>query len=237
MITNLINIKSGQPYHVYIGRYNEHYNLSESKWHNPYIIGKHGDRNFCIEKYKLYINTRPDLIRSVSELKGNTLGCWCFPENCHGYHLIHLAENKYVMNWFSNMIPFDKSLIYQDTEYKTVENFYQAMKIPKDKIILRKEIAAMKPFESKKEIRNKDKYPWDCEWTREKSLKVMEYALRWKFQKGTSWHTKLHMTENWEITEWSNWGDVFWAKDINTEIGQNNLGKLLMNIRQEICNN
>lgn len=213
-------------YDIYIGR--------PSKWGNPFEIGKYGTREDVILKYKLWLNTQPKLLIDVKELKGKTLGCWCSPKPCHGEILKELSESKYIKNWFSNMLPFDNPLIYQGIEYLTVENFYQAMKIPKDKLELRKELSLMKPFESKKQIRDKNKFIWDSKWTKDKSLKVMEYALKHKFKKETSWGKLLVMTEDWEITEWNNWGDTFWGKDIRTKNGDNNLGKILMKIRNNI---
>lgn len=51
------------------------------------------------------------------------------------------------------MLPLDRPIIYQGIAYHTVENFYQAMKIPKNQLELRKRIAAMNPRQAKKEIR------------------------------------------------------------------------------------
>ena len=34
-------------------------------------------------------------------------------------------------NWFSNMMPLDKPFVYAGIEFRTVENFYQVMKVPK----------------------------------------------------------------------------------------------------------
>lgn len=119
-------------------------------------------------------------------------------------------------------------------EYKTVENFYQAMKLPKNRTDLREEIAAMNPYEAKKIIRDKTKYKWREDWTQEESLKVMNFILKVKFLPHTSWAKKLIETGQEEIVEWNNWGDVFWGKDIKTKKGENHLGKLLMEIRKEI---
>ncbi len=235
-MSNIINIKTsnitGIKY-TYIGRKNGYYGLEESKWANPYIIGVHGDRKFCIQKYILYLNTRPDLLLQLPELKDEILGCWCSPLPCHGTTLSILSKSKNVVNWFSNMRDLDEPFIYQGIKYKTVENFYQAMKIPKGNLELRRQIAEMNPYKAKQEIRDKSKYLWRKDWNKELSLQIMEYALRQKFKDGTKWSKKLEMTENWEIVEWNNWGDLFWGKDIKTKIGENNLGKLLMKIRGE----
>jgi ribA/ribD-fused uncharacterized protein len=219
-------------YDIYIGRRNK--DLPESKWKNPFVVDLHGDRDYCILKYELYLNTRPDLLLSLEELKGKILGCWCHPKYCHGDILVKLSESKYIQNWFSNMRSLENPIIYQGVEYKAVENFYQAMKLPKDRIDLREQIAKLNPFSSKTEIRNKNKYTWRDDWTKEESIKVMEYALEKKFLNNKTWKDKLLMTENWPIVEWNNWGDKFWGKDIRTNEGENNLGLLLMKIRRKI---
>lgn len=233
----IVNIKHGPKCkYLYIGRANQTYGVSESKWHNPFVIGKDGSRDEVIEKYRLWINSQPDLLISLDEIKKeNFLGCWCdYPqENCHGSVLIELAESKYIKNWFSNMLPFDKPMVYQGIEFLTVENFYQAMKLPKVRTDLRQKIAKMSPFEAKKNIRDKLNFPWDSEWDRDKALRVMRYALEWKFQKGSDWYRKLMITKDLglELVEWNNWSDVWYGKDIKTRKGENHLGKLLMEIR------
>ena len=72
-------------YDVYIGR--------PSKWGNPFIIGKDGNREEVIEKYKQYLNKNPELIEQIKkELKGKILGCWCSPAKCHGDILAKIAN-------------------------------------------------------------------------------------------------------------------------------------------------
>lgn len=75
-----------EPFDVYIGR--------GSKWGNPFIVGKHGDRAEVISKYEMYIMTRPDLVASLPELAGKTLGCWCKPKACHGDILKIMVEDE-----------------------------------------------------------------------------------------------------------------------------------------------
>jgi len=73
------------PFDVYIGR--------PSKWGNPFAIGKDGNRQEVIEKYREWIQSRPDLLAAVvPELKGKVLGCWCAPAACHGDVLTILAN-------------------------------------------------------------------------------------------------------------------------------------------------
>lgn len=75
-----------EPFDVYIGR--------GSKWGNPFIVGKHGDRAEVISKYEMHIMTRPDLVASLPELAGKTLGCWCKPKACHGDILKIMVEDE-----------------------------------------------------------------------------------------------------------------------------------------------
>ncbi len=238
--TRIFHIKQAPATALYCGRVNKTYNVEQSKWANPYVIGKDGDRTDVIEKHRLWINSQPDLLQDLPELRGQVLSCWChYPsENCHCATLIELSESRHIRNWFSNMLPFERSLWYQGIEFKTVENFYQAMKLPKCREDLRRQIAAMSPFEAKKQIRDKNLYAWANDWKPEKSLRVMDFALRHKFAKGTDWFRKLMLTRDaqggyYEICEWNSWSDKFWGKDLKTREGENNLGKLLMKIREE----
>jgi len=135
----------------------------------------------------------------------------------------------WIKNWFSNMLPFDRPLRHQRIEYKTPENFYQAMKTPKDDVWARRKIAAMGPFAAKNYWRRGKSRP---DW-REIKLNVMEFALRHKFAPGTSWHGRLMATGDEEIIEWNNWGDRFWGRDVRDGQGENHLGRLLMKLRDE----
>lgn len=92
MATTVINIKSRQPYDIYIGRYNSAYGLFRSIWHNPYKVGIDGTREECIEKYRQHILASPDLLAQLPNLRGKRLGCWCAPLSCHGHVLAELAD-------------------------------------------------------------------------------------------------------------------------------------------------
>ena len=79
-----------ESYDVYIGR--------PSKWGNPFTIGKDGTREEVIQKYEEWIQTQPQLLDSLAELKGKTLGCWCHPQACHGDVLEKLIEKNIMEN-------------------------------------------------------------------------------------------------------------------------------------------
>ena len=87
MKTKLVNLKSCPrriDSGIYIGR--------GSKWGNPFVIGKDGDRKECIAKYKQALWRNKALMRETRELLGKTLLCFCAPEPCHGHVLIAAAE-------------------------------------------------------------------------------------------------------------------------------------------------
>lgn len=90
MKTKVVHCKRKE-YEVYIGR--------PSKWGNLYshkdnTIAKYKveSREEAVSKYREWILTQPDLLSSLHELKGKTLGCWCKPKACHGDVLAELAD-------------------------------------------------------------------------------------------------------------------------------------------------
>ncbi len=80
------------PYDLYIGR--AFLEFPESKWANPFRLQDPNDpveRQRVADEYEMYIRGRVDLIASLPELEGRTLGCWCRPKfPCHGDVLVKL---------------------------------------------------------------------------------------------------------------------------------------------------
>ena len=60
----------------------------KSRWGNPFIIGKHGNRKDVIAKHRswLWDEIRADRITlsDLAELHEQRLGCHCAPQPCHG---------------------------------------------------------------------------------------------------------------------------------------------------------
>lgn len=80
---------------VYIGR--------PSKWGNPFShkAGTRADfilptRQEVVQAYREWITNGDGryLLKSLHELKGKTLGCWCAPQACHGDVLFELANES-----------------------------------------------------------------------------------------------------------------------------------------------
>ncbi len=85
-----------EPYDVYIGRRARVHGrwVGPSKWANPFRIGRDGSRDEVIRTYWAWLETQPQLLASLAELRDKTLGCWCKPEACHGDVLVKLAAAR-----------------------------------------------------------------------------------------------------------------------------------------------
>ena len=78
--TVVVNMRTTSNYDVAIDR--------SSPFGNPYHLGKDGDRQVVLQKYKEYFYARvekdPEFRRRVMQLRGKRLGCHCAPKLCHG---------------------------------------------------------------------------------------------------------------------------------------------------------
>lgn len=132
-------------------------------------------------------------------------------------------KGKYIANWFSNMLP--SLIVINGLGYESVENFYQSMKtFDKHK---REEIRLATPSGSKYLAR---KIKLRGDWRLIKEF-YMKQALEEKF-KIPEWRDKLLATGDSIIVEWNNWNDKEWGATLDG-IGNNKLGIMLMNIREE----
>lgn len=86
--TRVVNIKD-EPYDVYIGR--------GTKWGNPFKIGEDGNRKEVIAKFLRKILKDKELLSSIEELKGKTLGCHCKPKDCHGDVYVNLLSRQWII--------------------------------------------------------------------------------------------------------------------------------------------
>ena len=83
MVCRVVNLRK-EKYDVYIGR--------GSKWGNKFAIGRDGNREEVIRKYREYILKNDYLLNCLEELKDKILGCYCKPLPCHGDVLVELVE-------------------------------------------------------------------------------------------------------------------------------------------------
>src|SRR4051812_27107998 len=87
--TTVVNIARGEACDLYIGRPGKG---QDGVWGNPFVIGRDGDRATVIAKYERWLQTQPQLLARLPELKGKRLGCFCHPAPCHGDVLARLAD-------------------------------------------------------------------------------------------------------------------------------------------------
>jgi len=83
-MTRVVHCKD--QFDIYIGR--------PGPFGNPFVIGRDGDRQEAIRKYREWIVNQPDLMNRIEELRGKVLGCWCSPEPCHGDVLVELLNSE-----------------------------------------------------------------------------------------------------------------------------------------------
>lgn len=101
------------PQNVYIGRKgivfikdefgnSERFPKKDSIWANPFKIDKNHNREKVLELYEAYIIDKIEnekLYDQLSQLEGKNLGCWCYPEPCHGDILKKLINLKTYENF------------------------------------------------------------------------------------------------------------------------------------------
>ena len=63
-----------------------------SDWGNPFEIPNDGDRDTVCDSYEIFFPRKFSLHSRLDELKGKVLGCWCFPQRCHGDFLVEAAK-------------------------------------------------------------------------------------------------------------------------------------------------
>lgn len=91
---------NSSPQNVYIGRANPYIGASASIFANPYKIGDL-DRKTVLEMYEKNIRNSPQLLKRIYSLKAKTLGCYCYPELCHGDILIKILNEMVSYTIFS----------------------------------------------------------------------------------------------------------------------------------------
>jgi ribA/ribD-fused uncharacterized protein len=133
------------------------------------------------------------------------------------------GRNFFLSNFFGS------PLIYDGILYPTVEHAYQAAKT--HDVNKRLEIAgAHTPDIAKKmgrilELRE--------DWESVK-FEIMYYLVKLKFENCKILKDALLETKDAYLEETNHWGDKIWGVCSKTGEGENNLGKILMNVRNEL---
>lgn len=125
--------------------------------------------------------------------------------------------------WLSNFWPCD--IVVGDLTFGSTEAAYQAAKCAKKD--LAKHFQHLSPGDAKRMGRG---VTLRSDWEAVK-LQVMEDLLRQKFST-PQMRGKLLATGDAELIEGNHWNDTFWG--VCRGKGENNLGKLLMKIREDL---
>jgi len=135
----------------------------------------------------------------------------------------------YNFRFLSNFYVCPQLIRFESQDYTTVENAYQAAKTIDRKI--RHSISYMTADQAKRAGAAVKLRPgWDA-----MKIDVMRLLLREKFAQPDLSRMLLD-TAGRELIEGNSWGDTFWGMTYTSGelVGDNHLGKLLMEIRMEL---
>lgn len=129
--------------------------------------------------------------------------------------------------------------------FSTAEHVFQGMKVKaissnddknsyQDPVELLRQLESFKaPVKAKywgRKIKINVEY-WDSI-----SIKAMRKTLDLKFTQHQYLKDKLINTNDTKLVEYNSWNDTFWGVNESTGVGENNLGILLMDLRESIRN-
>jgi ribA/ribD-fused uncharacterized protein len=144
-------------------------------------------------------------------------------------YLVHDEENikgfSGEYEWLSNF--YESEVIYQGIKYRSTENAYQAAKCESN--ANRRSFMKIKPYKAKELGRLVQKNGHARSDWKQVQLKVMYDVCADKFYRNIELREKLVKTGNKYLEETNDWNDTFFG--VCNGIGENNLGKILMKIR------
>lgn len=139
-----------------------------------------------------------------------------------------IKEFRGEFSFLSNFAKCPNGVTMNDgIKYPTSEHAYQAAKTKERDI--RQQISKLSSPSEAKAFGKKIKLRYN--WNKIR-IEEMRKILINKFKQDPYLLTSLLKTENEELCEGNNWNDTFWGIDLKTGKGENNLGKLLMEIRE-----
>jgi ribA/ribD-fused uncharacterized protein len=130
------------------------------------------------------------------------------------------------LDFLSNFYP--APVVVGGIRYGTSEAAYQAQKSLDEAV--RTRFAEYPPGKAKRKGQQIAMRP---DWY-EVRLDVMDEVIRAKFTQNPELAAKLVATGTALLEEGNSWGDTFWGVDVHTGKGENNLGKILMKVREEL---
>ncbi len=126
-------------------------------------------------------------------------------------------------SFLSNFHP--SPIEYEGIRYPTAEHAFQAAK--SRSALVKKLIASCASPRDAKKLGRKAELRDNWNFYR---IEAMRQVLRAKFEAASDLASALDSTGDAELVEGNNWNDTFWG--VCRGVGENNLGKLLMEIRE-----
>jgi len=142
--------------------------------------------------------------------------------------MISEFQNEY--RWLSNFAPV--IVVLDEVEYPSVEQAYMSAK--SDEAVW-KEFCAAADINPKWVKKLSTLIVVKPDWELMK-LEVMKSCLVQKYNT-EHYRTQLLETGDEYIQEGNRWGDTYWGVCLETHTGENNLGKLIMEIRKTLSEN
>ncbi len=133
-----------------------------------------------------------------------------------------VGEHRFLSNFFPCPVSDERGVVYP-----SVEHAYQAAKASTDA----ERRAIVEAPTAKKAKHRGSKLTPPADWKHRK-VEVMRSLLLRKFAAGTELARLLLSTGDAELVEGNDWGDEFWGRC--NGVGENHLGRLLMDIRSDL---
>lgn len=148
------------------------------------------------------------------------------------YYAVH-ADGKIcgffgVFRFLSNFYMLDNGIFMDEIYFPSVEHAYQAAKWPRKDWGQFTGLSAGQAKKLGKEAPNFNAKKWN-----KIKVQIMRGLCRQKFENNPHLRQMLLMTEDAHLEERNSWGDTFWGTNVNG-IGENQLGKILMEIRSDL---
>jgi ribA/ribD-fused uncharacterized protein len=129
--------------------------------------------------------------------------------------------------FLSNFYILPNGVTFEELSYPSVEHGYQAAKWPHNQRLQFLDISAGQAKRLGRTAPNFDARKWN-----KKKVEVMRALVFQKFQNNPNLRKMLMEMDGYVMSERNSWGDTFWGTNERGE-GDNNLGKILMNVRDK----
>lgn len=130
--------------------------------------------------------------------------------------------------FLSNFLILENGVCFEELYFPSVEHAYQAAKHPIENRSQFVNVSSGKAKQLGKLASNFNAKRWN-----KQKYFIMEALVRQKFKNNNKLGQMLILTDGCHLEEMNHWGDRFWGTDVN-RIGENNLGKILMIVRDEL---